>query len=429
MKRLATFVVAATGLLLLAACSTTPSGGGPETIQGRVVGLLGSPLPNATVSIGSATATSDGTGAFSIPNVTPPYDATVSSVSGNWAHVYQGLSTATPILFPVGVLAGGTTVTSNATVQGTVTTSVTASSTNPLVVCVEGVNVEVYGCNSYTTPTTATTVDYSITAGWITTSNVAVRVHALQYARATSTSLPSSYYGYAKTTSTTTLVPGNTYSSINLMLMGTMGSNALSGSLSVPAGFTSVGVMVMARVSPTLSIPLGSATLTGPGYAYTAQVPAFTGATSTVLAIGSATGKIALAWKQDLTAGTGRDVSLSQVPTVASLPASASPGDTFNVTGTTGAPLTVVFQPSASPTAPALAMTTSQSSVTLPSTLAIPSGSTYSVLTVSNPDESLDRASGDWLDGYYAVLATSGLAIHADGGATISSPTGTFTVP
>lgn len=438
MKRLAVVVIAAAALLVLAACNTTPAGGGGTspttvTVQGTVIGLIGSPLANATVTIGSTSVTSDLTGTFSIANVTPPYDATVSSVSDNWAHVYRGLSTATPVLFPIAALGGGVTVGSGATVTGTVTTSTAVSSTAPLVVCVEGASDEVFGCNTVTTPTTPTTADYSISAGWVSTANVAVRVHALQFARPTSSDLPSSYYGYAKTTGSTTLVPGNTYPSINLTLVTGVGSSALSGTVSVPSGYTSAGVLLMARLSPTLSIPLGSATLTGPGYTYSAQVPTFTGATYTLAAVaGSTMGTTniqTLQWKQGLTAGANRDITLSTGATQVSMPASASAGDTFSVTGG-GAPLTVAFMPSSSPTAPRLAVTTSQTSVTLPGTLTIPSGSTYQVLTITNPGESLEQATSDWLDGYFSLLLTSGLATHQDGGFTMAADSGaTFTVP
>jgi len=265
MKHGVAFVVATAGSFLLAACGTTHSGGGPVTVQGTVVGLVGSPLPSASVSIGSVTTTtSDATSAFSIANVTPPYDATVSSVSGNLAHVYEGLSTATPTLFPVTALGGGVAITSSATFAGTVTTSVAASGTHRLVVCVDGVTQEVYGGSTYTSPTTATTVDYSLSVAWRSTANVAVRVHAVRYARASATDLPSSYYGYAKTASSTTLVPGTTCTSINLSPFGAMGSNALSGTVSVPAGYTSAQVLLMVRVSPTLSIPLGGTTSAAP---------------------------------------------------------------------------------------------------------------------------------------------------------------------
>jgi hypothetical protein len=436
MKRLAKVVIVAAALLVLAACSSTPAGGGgtsPTTVQGTVVGLIGSPLANATVTIGSTSDTSDLAGTFSIANVTAPYDATVSSVSGNWAHVYQGLSTATPTLFPIAALGGSVTVASNATVTGTVTTSTTVSSTHPLVVCVEGVSNEVFGCDMLTTPTTPTTTDYSISAGWVSTANVAVRVHALQFARPTSSDLPSSYYGYARTTGSTTLVPGGTYPSNDLTLLGAIGSSTLSGTVSVPTGFTSVQVTLMARLSPTLSIPLGSAVLTGPGYTYSGHVPTFTGATFTLAAISASTAGTTtietLQWKQGLSAGANRDIALSAGATLASMPASASAGDTFSVTGG-GAPLTVAFMPSSSPTAPQLAVTTSRSSVTLPGTLAIPSGSTYRVLTITNPGESLEQAASDWLDGYFSLLLTSGMATHRDGGVTLASDSGaTFTVP
>ena len=388
-----------------------------------MVGILGAPAGGVTVTIGSRTVTSDTSGAFSVPDVTPPYDVTVSSAADNWAHVFVGLSSPTPTLLAAGAIAGSTPTASNATVAGTISTTTPIDATHPVEVCVEGVSTEVVGCKTLTTSNS-----YSITARWASTANVAVRLHALQMTLPSSDALPTGYEGYAFSSSSTTFVPGGSYSR-NLTLGSAPSTTSISGTVTAPAGLTSESVLVLARLTPYFVIPLGEGAFTGTSMPYTAAVPAFGGSSYTILAGGSASGALTSRWRTGLTAGTGRNVTLAPLPTVTSPPSIAGPGDTFTVGNTGGAPLTVMFTPQSS-SAPTLAVTTSQASVVMPSTLHVPSGSGYDWTPFVNPGETLSQASSDWLEGLYGLLTAGGLNVKADGGlAMILMSAPSFTVP
>jgi hypothetical protein len=65
----------------------------------------------------------------------------------------------------------------------------------------------------------------------------------------------------------------------------------------------------------------------------------------------------------------------------------------------------------------------------MPSVLPVASGTTYGWGAVVNPGESLGQAAGDWIAGYFGLMATSGELIGADGSFAVSDTGATFTVP
>ena len=75
----------------------------PITVAGGVTDEVGSPLANATVLITSGafsqSTVSDANGAFSVPNVPVPYNATVIDSAKKLAIQYQGLTRTDPTLF------------------------------------------------------------------------------------------------------------------------------------------------------------------------------------------------------------------------------------------------------------------------------------------------------------------------------------------
>jgi hypothetical protein len=367
--------------------------------------------------------TSDATGAFSIDNVTPPYDVTVSNTTANWAHVFVGLTSTSPTLFPYGAVAGTTLPASSATMNGTITTGTTIDSTHPVEVCVEGLSEVVVGCQTLTSSNT-----YSITANWASTANVSVKVHALQMVLPSAGAMPSGYAGYAAYTGSTTMVPGSTYSQ-NVTLGAAPSTAALSGTITAPSGLASGGVLVFLRLTSRFTIPIGNVSLAGTSTAYSATVPAMSGASYQLVALGSATGIMSGKWQTSVAAGSGRDLTLAAAPTVASPPSSAGPGDTFSVGNTGGAPLTVVFFPATAGAGPVLAVTTSGTSVTMPNTLPVASSTVYHWGAIVNPGESLDQATGDWIGGYYSLLSTAGAGLASDGGFAANTGPFSFTVP
>jgi hypothetical protein len=82
--------------VLLAACN------GQETVNGSVIDVNGQHFAGETVLISSGTfkrsAVTDADGAFSVPNVPTPYNATIVNSAGQFAIEYQGLTRPDPTL-------------------------------------------------------------------------------------------------------------------------------------------------------------------------------------------------------------------------------------------------------------------------------------------------------------------------------------------
>lgn len=160
-------------LLVLAAC------GGPAptptvTIEGRVVSGLQGPLAGVLVHVtGRPITTTDADGAFTVEGVSVPYTLTIGTTGGEpWAHVFQGMTSLTPVVAPVdrdlpavqselsGFVFGGAPLPSNGRV----------------VVCVEGVDFDVMGCDLVGAGDT----HYDLSVAWFRlAASAPVRVHAL----------------------------------------------------------------------------------------------------------------------------------------------------------------------------------------------------------------------------------------------------------
>src|SRR5690606_18844116 len=121
-----------------------------------------------------------------------PYDLSVWSTAGEWAHVYQGLSSAEPVLSPPEV-GNALVLLHDATLTGTLSGGVIPVGTNQaVIVCVEGIDGTAHGCDAVD-PTQNT---YSINVEWVLAPSRTVRVHAVQFQRDGATGFPLDYLGY-----------------------------------------------------------------------------------------------------------------------------------------------------------------------------------------------------------------------------------------
>ncbi len=105
-------VAAAAGLTASFDVHVSPSAPPPASgISGHVVDAGGHPVAGVVARVaGHAAATTDGAGAFTIPEVTPPYDLVLStSGSGRTVQVYAGLTRADPTaaIYQAGLAATG----------------------------------------------------------------------------------------------------------------------------------------------------------------------------------------------------------------------------------------------------------------------------------------------------------------------------------
>jgi hypothetical protein len=80
------------------------SGGSTITVQGKLIDLWRHPLPNVPVTIGATDTTTDSNGAFSVADVTPPYDVALtittmrSNATAKYGWLFQGLTRTDPTL-------------------------------------------------------------------------------------------------------------------------------------------------------------------------------------------------------------------------------------------------------------------------------------------------------------------------------------------
>jgi hypothetical protein len=88
--------------VFLTGCALAACGGNTQTVNGKVLDANNQPFAGQTVVISSGTfkktAVTDSNGAFSVPNVPTPYNATILDTLDNFAIEYEGLTRDDPAL-------------------------------------------------------------------------------------------------------------------------------------------------------------------------------------------------------------------------------------------------------------------------------------------------------------------------------------------
>ncbi len=427
MKRIGLSVAVLAVLVTLAACNSGTTNSTPPTptatsVNGTVVGFRGSPISGVSVQIGSATTTTDTSGHFTIANVTPPYDVTVSDPTGTppWVHAFEGMTSASPTLTPLtsALVSASTT---NATFSGTITGGTTVDASHPVYVCAEAVSGRPFGC------TTTASSSYSLTVRWFGSGSVQVKLHALQVTLAGTPPLPTGYPGSYVSATATTLASGDTPTEAIALSAGPT-SSSLSGTVTIPIGYPSGQIVVAMQVGNALTMPLARIPLTSTStsYPYAIAVPDVSGATSTLYAEAhSSFTQFSQQWKTGLTPGSNRDMTLSSAPVLVSPPNGSPQVPTttdFSFVNSNGAPVTAYFLGGP----PWLAVTTMSTSVKLPTAISIPSSTNYNWSVVANAGESgVDAAASDWAAGYLAFTsAQAALPAQSGGAAWAFSPFG-----
>lgn len=146
------------------------------SLSGRVEVQPGLPVSGLVVRVDGSPATStDLNGSFELSGVAAPYDLTVVR-PGAWAHVFRGLSTATPSVILLTGLAESN-VDHRAVLRGTVAGPGSANgSSRRLQVCIEGVEDIVHGCATIPPGENG----YLLQASWAGDARTRIRLHALQ---------------------------------------------------------------------------------------------------------------------------------------------------------------------------------------------------------------------------------------------------------
>ncbi|MBX3143003.1 MAG: hypothetical protein KF813_04545 [Trueperaceae bacterium] len=242
------------------------------SVTGRLVDLSNMPVQGASVSSQGDTDTTNADGSFELSGLSIPYDLSVWSLADDWLHVIEGLTVAE---VSVPAFGGATSYppARSADVSGTLSGGVIPVPANQMViVCVEGVNGFVQGCDTASTGDSS----YSFTAEWYSSTSRQVRIHALQL-EMDAGGYPVAFPGYASMTVTLTN-SAPTVANLNL------GSELETREMEVLVDAdVAIGATVGAvQVGPNLALRVMG--VYGPATSHVVDVPVIAGASYTFAA-------------------------------------------------------------------------------------------------------------------------------------------------
>jgi hypothetical protein len=330
----------------------------PITVAGTVTDEDGSPSPNETVLITSGTfsqsTVTDANGAFSVPGVPVPYNATVINSTSSLAIQWQGLTRADPTLFDLNVVVLPRSATLSGALSGGTLPLTTDYSANVVFASPQtGLN------NGGLSVLTAGT--FSGTIRWPGPTSTSGTLYGLEIHKDNTTGLPLDYPGYG-TLSPVLLQDMGTLSG-QTVAMTSVTTSTLSGTVTVPAGFTLNGKEMFFEPAPGALFELFSDSSTSTSFSYI--TPDISNATFTVLAVAQGTAsQTSIAKKAGVAANaTGIALDIASPPTL-TLPVDAATGVTkttpFSWTNFTGVYF-VIFSGT-----PSYAVFTSAQTVTIP---------------------------------------------------------------
>jgi hypothetical protein len=250
--------------LLLGACSSE------RTIQGTVVDGFGGPVAGQTVII-SSTAFSQKTvtnvnGTFTVTDAPSPYDASLIFTGGGGvtAVVFAGLTRLDPTL----VAGGGSQVGRMATLSGRLTGGHFPEASGEVTNLIFGSpQVSPYSLGQdFGDPTSS---NYESTIYWVGPNPLMGTLYALQVQEDAVSGLPVDYPGYG--TQGVALEDGATISNQNVVL-GPVTTGTLTGTISVPPGYTSWSASVSLAVAPGVFLPTGVAGLSQDAFSFVTPV-------------------------------------------------------------------------------------------------------------------------------------------------------------
>lgn len=387
------------------------------SINGRLDSALGRPLVGATVSSQGATDFSDAEGSFSLGGLSVPYDVVVSAASGDGVvHVYEALTTASPVLAPV-IEPATTSTDRSAVIDGSVLGGAAVAADHVVYVCVEGPATIVYGCAS----AAATDTDYALDASWFDDASVSTRLHAL-HVEVDGHGNPVAYVGNA-------VVDMNLVDGIPAtedLSFVAIGEITVQGTLSLDPGLALDNGVVFARFETNLAMPL--AEIPTAAVDFNVLMPAAAGITYDVLGVSQNATGLTVAWKRGSSAADLGDLALEERPlpvTPADLAVGVDLTTPFGVTDTRPA-RTFGWNPDTG--GPEVYLTTARADVTMPDPalggFAFPAGIDANWIVFGHGDAAIDAAAGDGILPYYDLFnapGDGGPGVGADGSFSIST--------
>ncbi len=384
-------------------------------VDGRVVGLYDLPLAGVVVRSGDAVTVTDAQGRFSLAELPLPYDLVLSKdEDGGWVHVFEGLTGATPRLAPDRRGAPSLTPFVQTTLRGTVALGFPLPPGRRVIVCVEGRDAIVFGCDRVETGFT----EYELTARWAPGPPAQVRVHALAVDLAAG--VPVGYPGYGVFTAT---LEAGVPATLHLSYPVTPATRTLTATVVPAGGATLEGVTASVRLGERLTMQLSEAA--PPGGALALLVPEI-GSGYEVFAVSRSQTEAGFAWRARATPAFG-EIRLAASPQLLTPPEGtmeASLATTFSATVNPAGVMTFQWAPAA--TGARFAVTTPRTSVTLPDPVAAgfpwPAGADYTWLAYAHGTTSVDVAAALGLVGVTGAVRPGGPGWGADGDVTLHAP-------
>ncbi len=392
-----TLTLALSLAFLFGACSksnspTGPGTGGIVTVTGKVIGVNSQPVASVPVLIaGLPSVNTDANGNFTIANVTTPYTVVVVDGTNKRALVYRGLSRSDPTLFWLG------------TTPGTSHTASVSGALLPWTAIAPGTKTTARVC--YASPDAAgssqvnlTSGNYSLSSTWYGPTTTTGTIYGLMWDY-DANGMPTTYDKYGKR-SNVSLLDGTTNTNQNDTI-GVTQTAQISGSVTVPSGYTLGARTLYAVFESRIGIPVLSDPTTIPTFAY--NTPNVTGVTiSLVAAISNGTGGAVESFLSGLAVNqTNATMTIPAAPEL-SLPVNNATGVTvgtpFSWTPFAGGVHLVSFNPVVAGQ-PSILLITAATSDSIPNLtsagLALPSSAVYhwNVAGVA-PFASIDAAAG-----------------------------------
>lgn len=355
-------------------------------VSGHAVTTDGAPLPNATVLVlGKPKVTSDATGAFTVPDVTPPYTlALVDPANANRAVIFVGLTAVTPTIGGVSPSGAGITA-----ISGTVTGGVTPYSG------AKNVQVSFAFDGGFDRTTAAADGTYlipvSVPPGQ---TQLEGQLAALEDCNPGGACSP--YFGGFGVKDSVTLVSGTQLTGQNVTL-GAVGAGTLTGMSVPPTGYS------LLLTEPAITLPGGHVLVLAKSMSpWTFQVPLIVGVRYNIFSAASASPSLSFAGFGPFTAGQSAISLELSAPPVASVPNGGSastlgwtgPDASYVVSVTDGTPNKWMFY-------------TADSSVKLPdlsplgAALTFVSGATYAQSFIAfTPKKTVEESAVKGVQGY-----------------------------
>lgn len=243
--------IAAVAVWMLSACGggsdhnpnpnpTTPTAPMTITVSGRVVNDWKNPVPGMLVVVsGKPPMVTDGNGRFSVSDVTSPYDVSLVHIASRTATIYKGLTRADPVLAGSSDIPTAQTANLSGTVTGIALPQPAMHYTMVQVMAPE---------SGYGNANTSAAGAYAFPSfRWLGSPNTTGVMHALQV-RNSAGGVPVEYKAYGKREGVAR-ASGGTFAGQTVRLNVIPNGN-LSGTVSVPAGYTLAAKGLYLQVSP-----------------------------------------------------------------------------------------------------------------------------------------------------------------------------------